>query len=134
MNEKSLSRKLNKEAKERNEMISDALEAMNSYSEDLIKKDSVLEKYRISEINYKTTIKELNEYIDIYKTKTNELEEEKEKNEKEIISLRKKFLKNDADLTSLKSILDNFIHEYGIEKISEVTKIEQEKIKKLLED
>ena len=107
---------------------------MNSYSKNLIKKDIVLEKYSISEINYKTTIKELNEYIDIYKTKTNELEEEKEKNEKEIISLRKKFLKNDADLTSLRSILDNFIHEYGIEKISEVTKIEQEKIKKLLED
>ena len=133
MKEQSLTRKLNKESKERNEMLNDALEAMNNYSDEMIKKDADLEQYRIDEIKYKTTIKELNDYIEIYKNKLEELENNNKSQDKEIILLRKKVLKNETDLSSLKSILEVFINEYGIDQVSTVTKIEKEKLTSLIE-
>lgn len=133
MNERSFTAKLNKESKKRNEMIDDALQAMNNYSEEIIKKDKDLEQYKIEEIKYKTTIKELNDYIEIYKNKISYFEEENTKLDKELMSLRKKYLKDSANLSSLQSILEIFVHEYGMEKVSAVTKLTDEQIKKLLE-
>lgn len=133
MKEQNLTKKLNKEAKERNEMINDALEAMSNYSDEMIKKDADLEQYRIDEIKYKTTIKELNDYIEIYKTKLEELEKNNKQQDKEIMSLRKKVLNNETDLSSLKSILEVFINQYGIDQVSAVTKLEKEKLMNYIE-
>jgi predicted PolB exonuclease-like 3'-5' exonuclease len=133
MNEKSFTAQLNKESKARKEMIDDALEAMNNYSEEIIKKDKNLEQYKIEEIKYKTTIKELNDYIEIYKNKISSYEEENKELEKEVMSLRKKNLKDSTNLSSLQSILENFIHEYGIETVSTVTKLTSEQLEKLKE-
>jgi protease II len=133
MNEKSFTAQLNKESKARKEMIDDALEAMNNYSEEIIKKDKNLEQYKIEEIKYKTTIKELNDYIEIYKNKISSYEKENKELEKEVMSLRKKNLKDSTNLSSLQSILENFIHEYGIETVSTVTKLTSEQLEKLKE-
>ena len=62
------------------------------------------------------------------------MEIEKQKQEKEINSLRKKVLSYTTKLSSLQSILDLFIREYGIEQISSITKIEEEQLKKLIKE
>lgn len=134
MNERSFSRKLNKEAKERNKMINDALESMVNYSKEIFKKNADLEQCKIDEIKYKTTIKELNDYIEIYKTKNEELEISNKEQEEEILKLRKKMLKNETETSSLKSIFELIIKEYGIDEISDVTKLEKEKLNKLIEE
>lgn len=125
--------KLNEESKERKEILNDALEAMSNYSEELLKKEADLEQSKIEEIKYRTTIKEQNGYIEIYKQKIEALEQDNEKTNKEIMSLRKKILTQNTKLSSLQSILDLFIREYGIDQISSITKIEEEQLKKLID-
>ena len=133
MKDKNFTLKLNEESKERKEMLNDAIEAMTNYSGEILKKDADLEQYRIDEIKYKTTIKELNEYIEIYKNRQEVLERTSSEQDEEIMSLRKKVLKDKTDLSALKTILEIFINEYGIEQISAVTKIEKEKLMSYIE-
>lgn len=134
MSDKDISRKLNKESKLRKEMLDDALESMSNYSEQIMKNEKSLQQYKIEEIKYKTTIKELNEYINIYKTNIETLEEENKKLTDEVMSLRKRVLNQKTKASSMDSILEVFIREYGIDQISAVTKIEKEQLNKFLEE
>ena len=90
--------------------------------------EKTIRHHKVEEIKYKTTIKELNDYIEIYKNKISELEETNMKYEKEVMPLRKKILRNETDLSTLKSILQMFVKEYGIDNVVELTKIEKNKI------
>ncbi|MBP3766131.1 MAG: hypothetical protein J6G98_03015 [Bacilli bacterium] len=119
-------------AKKREVMLNDAIKSMDSFEVMKASNESTIQKYKIDEIKYKTTIKELNEYIEIYKGKVDELEKNNTKDDKEIVNLRKKLLLQDADISTLKSILDLFVQEYGIDKVMEITKLEKKKIESYL--
>lgn len=134
MKDSDLKRQLSKESKKREEILDDVLKDIASYSEQIAIQRESIEQSKIEEIKYKTTIKEQDGYIEIYKKKIEDLEIEKQKQEKEINSLRKKVLSYTTKLSSLQSILDLFIREYGIEQISSITKIEEEQLKKLIKE
>ncbi len=134
MKDNDLKRQLSKESKKREEILDDVLKDIASYSEQIAIQKENIEQSKIEEIKYKTTIKEQDGYIEIYKKKIEDLEIEKQKQEKEINSLRKKVLSYTTKLSSLQSILDLFIREYGIEQISSITKIEEEQLKKLIKE
>ena len=129
----SFSQKLNKESKLREEMLDDAIKYMENISDKKSNEEKSIEQYKIEEIKYKTTIKELNEYVDIYKNKIESLENQTKNDNNELINLRKKSLQDDKDITTLKSILDLLITECGIDKISQITKIDEEKLKGYVE-
>ena len=128
MTDKSFKEKLSVESKLRESIMEDTLRSLEDYKTKQIKEEKKQEQYRIAEIKYKTTINELNDYINIYKKKLEELNQKIEGLESEILSLKKKNLKYDTDMTAFKSILDLFVKEYGIDKIVEITNIEKKKI------
>lgn len=134
MKDNDIKKTLRKESKEREEMLGDALKDMAMYSEQIIKQEESFQQSKIEEIKYKTIIKEQNGYIEIYKQKVESLEHDNEKLNKEIMTLRKKILTQNTKLSSLQSILDLFIREYGIDQIANITKIEDEQLKKLIEN
>lgn len=127
-----IDKSLKSESKARQEILDNALKDMATYSEKIIQQEEIVQQSRLEEIKYRTTIKELNGYIEIYKNKIDELEKENGKLEKEVSTLRKKVLKQETTLSSLQSILDLFIRQYGLEQISSITKIEEEQLKKLI--
>ena len=119
-------------AKKREVMLDDVIKSMEDIEVIKTNNRNMIQKYKIDEIKYKTTIKELNEYIEIYKQKIEDIEKNNEKDDKEILSLRKKLLLQETDISTLKSILDLFVQEYGIDKVSEITKLEKNKIESYL--
>ena len=50
------------------------------------------------------------------------------------MKLRKKVLNDKTEISSLKSMIELVVKEYGINKISEITKIEQKKIEEIIKD
>lgn len=130
---KELTKNLQEESKAREEMLDDALKDIAVYSENFVKQEENLQQFKLEEIKYKTTIKELNGYIEIYKSKLETMSQESQKQESELSKLRKKVLKQETKLSSLQSILDLFIHQYGIKQISEITKLEEDQLTKLVE-
>ena len=55
-----------------------------------------------------------------------------DKSDNEVINLRKKILKSETDISTLKSILDLFIKEYGIDEVVRITKLDKKKIESYL--
>lgn len=133
MSEKSFSRQLKSESKKREQIMSDVMDELNSYSNKLLEKEHSFEQSKIDEIKYKTTISELNDYVEMYKEKLSALEDINSKNDKEVMKLRKEVLKNNTDLKTLKSILQLFVQEYGIDKVIEITNLKKSKINELIE-
>lgn len=134
MNDKGFSNKLDSDSKFREEMLDDAIRSIENISNKKIADENILQQYKIDEIKYKTTINELNEYIEIYKNKLETLEKESSDNEKEVMTLRKKVLKDETDISTLKSILDLFVKEYGIDTIVKITKLDRNKIESYIEE
>ena len=133
MKEESFSN-LKKIAKKRESMLDDAIKSMDDIEVKKTENENLIQKYRIAEIKYKTTINELNEVIEIYKKKLDDASGNDEKNDQELIRLRKKILKQETDLSTLKSILDLFIHELGIDRVVDITKIDKKKIESYIGD
>lgn len=133
MKDQEFSNHLKADAKERQKMINDALNNINNYSKQIINNNKTIEQYKIDEIKYKTTIKELNNYIEIYKSKLEKLEVENESCNNEVIKLRKKILKDKTDISKFKSIIELLIKEYGISNVSSVAKIDEDKLSKMIE-
>ncbi len=125
---------LNDEAKKREAMLDDAIKNMENISMRKVSNENSLQQFKIDEIKYKTTIDELNEYIEIYKNKLETLENEHKSVDKEVLELRKKTLKQETDLSTLKSIMQLLIQEYGVDTIAKVTKIDKHKIESYIED
>ena len=69
MTDKSFKEKLSEESKLRESIMEDTLRSLEDYKTKQIKEEKKQEQYRIAEIKYKTTINELNDYINIYKKK-----------------------------------------------------------------
>ena len=125
---------LKKIAKKREVMIDDVIKSISDIEVKNTANENLIQKYKIAEIKYKTTINELNEMIEIYKKKLDELTLDDESSDKELISLRKKIIKPDTDISTLKSILDLFVHEFGMDKVLDVTKLDKKKIESYLGD
>ena len=134
MEEKNFTNMMNKEAKEREKLVNDTIRSLEEMNSKKIEDEKSIQQYKIDEIKYKTTIKELNEYIEMYKNKLSEYENENDKSDNEVISLRKKILKNETDISTLKSILELFVKEYGIKEVVELTKLDKKKIESYLGD
>ncbi len=132
MNDRNFSKKLNEEAKLRESILDDAFKSLEDYSKRKLKAEKSIQKSKVDEIKYKTEINELNDYIEIYKSKIKTLENENDKLEKEVLPLRKKVLKSESDVTTLSSILQLFVDEYGIDKIVDITKLDKNKIESYL--
>ena len=132
MTDRNFSKKLSEEAKIREELLDDAFKSLEDYSKRKLKDEKRIKKYKIDEIKYKTEINELNDYIEIYKNKVESLEKENSNLEKEVLPLRKKVLKSESDVTTLSSILQLFVDEYGIDKIVDITKLDKNKIESYL--
>ena len=132
MNDRNFSKKLNEEAKLRESILDDAFKSLEDYSKRKLKAEKSIQKSKVDEIKYKTEINELNDYIEIYKKKIKTLENENDKLEKEVLPLRKKVLKSESDVTTLSSILQLFVDEYGIDKIVDITKLDKNKIESYL--
>lgn len=126
--------RLTDEAKKREAMLDDAIKSIENISMKKVSDENSLQQYRIDEIKYKTTIDELNEYIEIYKNKLETLESEHKDIDKEVLELRKKTLKQETDLSTLKSIIQLLVGEYGIDTIAKITKIDKNKIESYIED
>lgn len=129
-----LSKSLKTEEKKRKKILEETVKNMDGYSEYLLLKNKDIEHYKIEEIKYKTTIKELNEYIKIYQDKLAKLEDTNKVDNNEVMKLRKKVLNDKTEISSLKSMIELVVKEYGINKISEITKIEQKKIEEIIKD
>ena len=125
---------LKKIAKKREVMIDDVIKSISDIEVKNTANENLIQKYKIAEIKYKTTINELNEMIEIYKKKLDELTLDDESSDKELINLRKKIIKQDTDISTLKSILDLFVHEFGMDKVLDVTKLDKKKIESYLGD
>lgn len=119
-------------AKKREVMLDDVIKSMSDIEVKKTENANQLQKYKVDIIKYKTTIKELNEYIEIYKQKLDNLEKNNDKDDKELINLRKKLLIQETDISTLKSILDLFVQEFGIDRVVELTKLEKSKIESYL--
>ena len=119
-------------AKKREVMLDDVIKSMSDIEVKKNENANQLQKYKVDIIKYKTTIKELNEYIEIYKQKLDNLEKNNDKDDKELIDLRKKLLIQETDISTLKSILDLFVQEFGIDRVVELTKLEKSKIESYL--
>ncbi|MBR1717849.1 MAG: hypothetical protein IJ715_01100 [Bacilli bacterium] len=119
-------------AKKREVMLDDVIKSMSDIEVKKNENANQLQKYKVDIIKYKTTIKELNEYIEIYKQKLDNLEKNNDKDDKELINLRKKLLIQETDISTLKSILDLFVQEFGIDRVVELTKLEKSKIESYL--
>ena len=132
MNDRNFSKKLNEEAKLRESILDDAFKSLEDYSKRKLKSEKSIQKLKVDEIKNKTEINELNDYIEIYKSKIKTLENENDKLEKEVLPLRKKVLKSESDVTTLSSILQLFVDEYGIDKIVDITKLDKNKIESYL--
>ena len=132
MTDKKFSNKLDKEAKFREKILDDAIKSLQDLSVQKVEEEKTIRQHKVEEIKYKTTIKELNDYIEIYKNKIDELDQTIKKYDKEVISLRKKILKNETDLSTLKSILELFVNEYGIKQIIDITKLDKNKIERYI--
>ena len=132
MNDRNFSKKLNEEAKLRESILDDAFKSLEDYSKRKLKAEKSIQKSKVDEIKYKTEINELNDYIEIYKNKVESLEKENSNLEKEVLPLRKKVLKSESDVTTLSSILQLFVDEYGIDKIVDITKLDKNKIESYL--
>lgn len=132
MDDRNFSKKLNEEAKLRESILDDAFKSLEDYSKRKLKAEKSIQKSKVDEIKYKTEINELNDYIEIYKSKIKTLENENDKLEKEVLPLRKKVLKSESDVTTLSSILQLFVDEYGIDKIVDITKLDKNKIESYL--
>ena len=132
MNDRNFSKKLNEEAKLRESILDDAFKSLEDYSKRKLKAEKSIQKSKVDEIKYKTEINELNDYIEIYKSKIKTLENENDKLDKEVLPLRKKVLKSESDVTTLSSILQLFVDEYGIDKIVDITKLDKNKIESYL--
>lgn len=132
MTDRNFSKKLSEEAKIREELLDDAFKSLEDYSKRKLKDEKSIQKSKIDEIKYKTEINELNDYIEIYKNKVESLEKENSNLEKEVLPLRKKVLKSESDVTTLSSILQLFVDEYGIDKIVDITKLDKNKIESYL--
>ena len=50
------------------------------------------------------------------------------------MKLRKNVLNDKTEISSLKSMIELIVKEYGINKISEITKIEKNKIEEIIKD
>ena len=61
-------------AKKREVMLDDVIKSMSDIEVKKNENANQLQKYKVDIIKYKTTIKELNEYIEIYKQKLDNLE------------------------------------------------------------
>lgn len=129
-----LSKSLKIEEKKRKKMLDETIKNINSYSENLIVKDKNIEHYKIEEIKYKTLIKELNDYIKIYKDKIDSLEHSNKSDSDEVMKLRKKVLNNKTEISNLKSMVELFVKEYGVSKVSAITKVDEKKIKEIIKD
>ncbi len=125
---------LKKIAKNRESMLDDALKSISDIETRQSEKENLIQKYRIQEIKYKTTINELNEMIEIYKKKLDLISTDDEKSDKELIQLRRQILKQETDISTLKTILDLFVREYGIDRVVDLTKIDKKKIESYLGD
>lgn len=132
MTDRNFSKKLSEEAKIREELLDDAFKSLEDYSKRKLKDEKSIQKSKIDEIKYKTEINELNDYIEIYKNKVESLDKENSNLEKEVLPLRKKVLKSESDVTTLSSILQLFVDEYGIDKIVDITKLDKNKIESYL--
>ena len=119
-------------AKKREVMLDDVIKSMSDIEVKKNENANQIQKYKVDIIKYKTTIKELNEYIEIYKQKLDNLEKNNDKDDKELINLRKKLLIQETDISTLKSILDLFVQEFGIDRVVELTKLEKSKIESYL--
>lgn len=128
----NFSQKLSDESKHREEMLDDAIKLVTSMSDKKMNDEKTLQQYKVDEIKYKTTINELNEYVDIYKNKTETLEKQNKEFSSELINLRKKDLESAREITALKTVLDVLIKECGIERISEITKIDENKLEEYI--
>ncbi len=129
-----LSKSLKTEEKKRKKILEETVKNMDGYSEYLLLKNKNIEHYKIEEIKYKTTINELNDYIKIYKEKLDKLEDANKNDIDEVMKLRKKVLNDKTEISSLKSMIELIVKEYGINKISEITKIEKNKIEEIIKD
>ena len=123
---------LNKIAKKREQMLNDAIMSIGNIETKNSEYESIIQKYKVEEIKYKTTINELNDMVEIYKAKLEEMTTDDEKSDKEIIRLRKTILKQETEISNLKTILGLFVNEYGIEKVIELTKIDEKIIESYL--
>ena len=132
MTDRNFSKKLSEEAKIREELLDDAFKSLEDYSKRKLKDEKSIQKSKIDEIKYKTEINELKNFIEIYKNKVESLEKENSNLEKEVLPLRKKVLKSESDVTTLSSILQLFVDEYGIDKIVDITKLDKNKIESYL--
>lgn len=128
----NFSQKLSDESKHREEMLDDAIKLVTSMSDKKMNDEKTLQQYKVDEIKYKTTINELNEYVDIYKNKTETLEKQNKEFSSELINLRKKDLESAREITALKTVLDVLIKECGLTRISEITKIEESKLEEYI--
>lgn len=134
MTDKNFSKKLDKEAKLREKIIDETLKSLENMSNQKVKDKGKIEQYKINEIKYKTTIRELNDYIEIYKKKLQLAKDELEKYDKEVKTSRKKILKTETTVAALKSIVELMIKQYGIDTIVDITKIDQKKIESYIGD
>lgn len=132
MKDREFKKVLKEEENYRKELLNNAFESMNDYSKKIMKDEKTIEKNKIDEVKYKTTINELNDYIEIYKKKIDELEKENKEISEENMKIKKKELKYETNNTSLVSVLETLINEYGINEISSITNLAEGQINKLI--
>ena len=133
-NNKELEKNLKREASDRQKILQQVSENMDSYSFKILAYENKIKEYELMEIKYNNLENELAEKSQMYQTVIDELKKESENKEKEIMKLKKSTLGVDSKSTALKSIVELMIKEYGIDSISEVSGLSESKIKEYLQD
>lgn len=131
---KELKNQMSEEARNRKNILKEVNKNIDGYSDQLIDYENKISAYEIKEIEFKNQERELEDYIEMYKEKSKENEEMEKKFQKELIKLRKQILNDEMMLSTFKSIVSVFVNDMGIDKVSEITGIEQDNIEKYLQD
>lgn len=129
-----IKKQLSKDAIERKKIMNDAFKSLDIYSDKIIDYEESIKEFQLEEIGYKNKIRELNTYLEIYKKKSENMEQELTTCQEEVISLRKKYLSEKNKNSSLLSIVHILIRRFGMDTVSELTGIGHEKLQTYVEE
>lgn len=125
---------LKNESRNRNKIMEEVNIHLDSYSNKIIDYEKRISEYELMEIKYKSMEREYEDRIAIYERKCKALEEDNEALEDELVEVKKDRVNFNSKITALKTIVELSINEFGMDKITELSGINKERIEKYLQD
>lgn len=129
-----IEKSLKEESSDRKKILKEVNNNIDSYSFKIIEYENRIKNYELMEIKYNNLERELEEKTKMYENIIDDLKNQNESNDQESLKVKKESIEFKSKITALKSIVELVINDYGIETISQISGISQDKIKEYLQD